>query len=170
MKLHFCWLLLLVAVIDAVSIEDCHYQRIIQFTARQMSSTESSSRSKNIFKNMFGYGITWHPCFWARLLNKVGYFGGTELFYFYVSVVWEMLRCFSWAEKTVDLSILSRRSGPGINSEPIRQSSTVKVAEKPEKSDQEIKAVLFNVWFCRACFHFLVQANQTKQIQKQHTF
>ena len=36
-------------------------------------------------------------------------------FYFYVSVVWEMSRCFSWAERTVDLLILSRGSGTGIN-------------------------------------------------------
>ena len=79
---------------------------------------------------------------------------------------------------TAKLLYLSKRARPDIltpvafltNSEPIRQLSTAKLAEKPEKSDQKTKAVLFNVWFCRTCFHFLVQANQTKQIQKQHTF
>ena len=36
-------------------------------------------------------------------------------FYFYVSVVWEMSRCFSWAERTVDLLILSWGSRTGVN-------------------------------------------------------
>ena len=52
-----------------------------------LSSTESSSKSKNIFQNRFGYG--WLG-FYAYEL-KIGYFGGTEIFIF-VSVVWEIAK------------------------------------------------------------------------------